>query len=82
MFNFNATLFSLRLGGPHGFAYCKLPFGRYISWNLDPDHDEVVEAEWSRFTITRLETEEEEEARLDAESEAAYEDHCSDFYSY
>ena len=74
--------FSFRLGGPHGFAYVRLPGYRYICWNLDPDHDEVVEAEWLRFTITRPETAEEEEARIDAESEAAYEAHCADFYSY
>lgn len=74
--------FSFRLGSPHGFAYVKLPAGRYLSWNLAPDHDEVIEAEWLRFTVTRLETAEEEEARLDAESEAAYEAHCADFYSY
>ena len=73
---------SLRLGGPHGFAYVKLPAGRFLSWNLAPDHDEVIEAEWLRFTVTRLETDEEEEARLDSESEAAYEAYCADFYSY
>ena len=78
----NHTLFAIRLNRPNGYAYFKLPFGRYLSWNLAPDHDEVIEAEWSRFTITRLETEEEEEARLDAECEQAYEDYCADFYSY
>jgi len=72
----------LRLGGPHGFAWVKLPARRYLCWNLDPDHDEVIEAEWLRFTVTRPETAEEEEARLEAEAEAAYEAHCADFYSY
>lgn len=73
---------SLRLGGRHGFAYCKLPAGRYLCWNLDPDHDERVEFERGPLTITRLETKEEEEERLDAEAEAEYEAYVSDFYSY
>ena len=74
--------FSLRLGGRHGFAYCKLPFGRYVSWNLDPDYDEVVELQRGPLTITRLENEEEAAERRYSEEEAAYDEYCADFHSY
>lgn len=74
--------FSFRLGSRHGFAYCKLPANRYISWNLEPDWNERVVWECGPLNITRPETAEEEEERLYAEKEAAYEEHCHSFYSY
>ena len=85
LFQFRQPLwwpFSLRLSGPHGFAYCKLPAGRFLSWNLDPDHDERVEFLLGKLTITRLETDEEEQERLDAEAEEAYLADIADHYSY
>jgi len=74
--------FSLRLGGPHGFAYCRLPRGLYLAWNLEPDYDERVVGQWSKFVVTRLETDEEREEREEAEAEAAYEAEVADYYSY
>jgi hypothetical protein len=74
--------FSFRLGGRHGFAYCQLPAGRFICWNLGPDHDERVEFGAGLLTITRMETEEEEQERLYAEEEEAYLANIADHYSY
>ena len=78
----NYIPFSLRLGGKHGFAYTRLPRGLYLAWNLEPDYDERVVWEWSKFTLTRRETEEEREEREEAEAEAAYEAEVADYYSY
>lgn len=74
--------FSLRLGGPNGFAYTRLPGGLYLAWNLEPDYDERIVWQWSKFTLTRLETEMEREEREDAEAEAEYEAYLADHYSY
>jgi len=76
--------FSLRLGGPYGFAYCRIPGSdfRFISWNVQPDSDERVVWQSGLLNITRLETDEERDERLETEAEADYEAMCADHYSY
>lgn len=73
---------SLRLGGPYGFAFVNLPGGLAIAWNLANEPEERTVWQFSRLTLTRLETEEERQDRIMEEEEAAYLDHLADFYSY
>ena len=73
---------SLRLGGPYGFAFINLPGGLAIAWNLENEPEERTVWQFSRLTLTRLETEDEKEERLMGEEEAAYEQWCAGFYSY
>lgn len=74
--------FSLRLGGRHGFAFLNLPGGLAIAWNLENEPEERTVWQFSRLTLTRLETEEEQQERLLAWEEEAFEARCADFYSY
>ncbi len=54
------------------YAWVRLGFGRYLSYNLEADYDERVALQFGRFMVTRRETPEEEEDRLEAEMEAAF----------
>ena len=72
----------LRLGSPNGFAFLCLPAGHAIAWNVDPEPEERVAWQRGHLVVTRPETELEESERLYDEAEAAWEDYCSDFYSY
>lgn len=74
--------FSLRLGGRYGFAFLSLPGGHAIAWNLENEPEERTVWQFSKLTLTRLETDEEKEDRLMGEEEAAYEEWYADFYSY
>ena len=51
--------FYLRLGGRYGFAFLNLPGGLAIAWNLENEPEERTVWQFSRLTLTRLETEEE-----------------------
>ena len=73
---------SFRLGSPYGFAFVNLPGGFSIAWNLANEPEERTVWQFSRLTLTRLETEEEQQERLLAWEEEAYEARCADFYSY
>lgn len=64
----------LHLGGPHGFAYLHLPGDQWIQWNLKPEREERVSWSYGLLSIVRPETPDEEEERLNNESEAAWEE--------
>ena len=72
----------LNLGSPNGYAFLNLPGRRAIAWNLDPEQEERIIWQCGRLILTRPETADEETERLYDEAEAAWEEYCSDLFSY
>ena len=60
---------SLRMTAPCPHAWIAVGGGRFLSWNLEPDFDEVVVWQSGKFCLTRPETEQEQQDREDADAE-------------
>jgi hypothetical protein len=66
--------FDVHLAGPNRRFYLALGGHWYLQWRMPADWEERVVWQAGDFMITRPETEEEAEERLEAEAEAAMEE--------
>lgn len=60
--------------GRTSYGWLRLPGDdyRFLSFGLKPDHEERLVGQWGPFSVTRTETLEEQEERLEGEAEDAF----------
>ena len=72
---------NMKLTAKHPWFYLHLGNGLYLQWNLLADWDEITVWQLGRWCITRPETLEEAEIRMESDLEALAEEHEANRYT-
>lgn len=78
--DFNALARRNNPGHAWIYAYIRLPGYRFLSWNMEPDYDEILVWFFGPIRFTRPETQEEQKEREAEEALAAAESADRDRY--